>query len=454
MEDTMKIEIKIISKEIIKPSSPTPSHLKTLKLSLFDQLFPVFHLPILLFYNAPSKTPPLQITNLKSSLSYTLSHFYPLAGRCIDEDTVSCNDEGIPFIETHVNSPLTEFLASSHKLDFLSELLPPREILSSGSPLISDMVPLAFQINVFACGGIVIGCFMFHKLLDILSLGTFFHYWAATAAQQFHNVVDPTFDLIVKGFPPLSSLDRVKVMEPLKDTIAKFRPISVLVKSFRFTKTAINDLKIMAATEAHPNPTTFETLTGFIWESVIAAAIIARTAANEPVSETTAVVMSINIRTRTNPPLPRNSMGNCVADMISNATIQGRLPELVAEIHSTILKGKSRIEVVYQDVNGVEEILKDRRSAEKAFCQDNPSVYHVSSWCKLGLSEADFGFGKPMWIVPTYNGKLPMFRNYIFLTDYYDDLNGDGIEAWLFLEEKEMQVLETNPRFLQFASPY
>ncbi|XP_074274272.1 stemmadenine O-acetyltransferase-like [Silene latifolia] len=444
----MKLEMKIISKEIIKPSSPTPSNLKALKLSIFDQMFPPYHFPMLLFYNAPTDATPLQITNLKSSLSHTLVQFYPLAGRCIDDGTVSCNDEGIPFIETQVNSSLTEFLALSNKLDYLTQLLPPQESLCPEAGLISDMVPLAIQINVFICGGVVIGCFMFHKLLDTSSLGTFFQYWAAKTTQRNHDAVYPIFDPIVKAFPPCPSTDLIKPV----DLPAKSCPFVVLVKSFRFTKTAINDLKVMAGTEVHPNPTSFETVMGFVWESVVAAGCSALMAEYESVMKTTSLLVAINMRPRANPPLPRNSMGNCVIEEVGNSKTQGTFPELVGEIHSTICKAKSTIEA-FQGVNAVEEIREDRMAKIQILLEGNPSTYHVSSLSNLGLNEADFGFGKPNWIIPT-DGKMSMMdRNYIFLTDYYD-LNGEGIEVWLFLEEKEMQVLETNPRFLKFASPY
>jgi len=39
------MQVRIISRETIKPSSPTPSHLKTLKFSLFDQIAPKSYIP-------------------------------------------------------------------------------------------------------------------------------------------------------------------------------------------------------------------------------------------------------------------------------------------------------------------------------------------------------------------------------------------------------------------------
>ncbi|KAK9725475.1 hypothetical protein RND81_05G146200 [Saponaria officinalis] len=442
MEDKMKVEIQIISKETIKPSSPTPSHLKTFKLSLIDQIFPAFHIPLLLFYTTPSETRPRQISTLKSSLSETLSHFYPLAGRCIDDSTVCCDDQGIPFVETYINSRLCEIVNSSSKVTLLQQFLPPREFLALGPRPISDLVPLAFQINVFQCGGIVIGCYMLHKLLDASSLGTFFQHWACRGQG---NAVGPDFDAIFKAFPPDPSIKQVVVPDLCKDPSAGSPPMVVLVKSFRLSKAGISRLKEKGASEGYENPTSFETVAGFVWENVVAAARSTRTA------DSTVLSITINMRSRTNPTLPAESMGNCITEVHAKATGVRTFPELVMEIHEAVLKTNLKIEK-FQGENGVEEICADREAASRFVTEDDGCVYQLSSWCRLGLEKADFGFGKPNWIIPT-DGIIPVsLRNFIFFTDY-SDASGDGVEVWLFLEEKEMRILESNTKFIEFASP-
>ncbi|KAF2292836.1 hypothetical protein GH714_029253 [Hevea brasiliensis] len=46
----MEINVKIVKKEIIKPSSPTPNHLRNFKLSLLDQFSPAAYASMVLFY--------------------------------------------------------------------------------------------------------------------------------------------------------------------------------------------------------------------------------------------------------------------------------------------------------------------------------------------------------------------------------------------------------------------
>ncbi|XVF35844.1 hypothetical protein REPUB_Repub19eG0006100 [Reevesia pubescens] len=72
----------------------------------------------------------------------------------------------------------------------------------------------------------------------------------------------------------------------------------------------------------------------------------------------------------------------------------------------------------------------------------------LTSMCKVGIYEADFGWGKPMWVSPGgINGLV--FQNLAFLID---TRKGDGIEAWVTLDEKDMAILQSDTEILSFAS--
>ncbi|KAL7165022.1 hypothetical protein ACSBR2_040835 [Camellia fascicularis] len=111
------MEMEVITKETIKPSSLTLHHLRSFKLFLLDQLMPPIYTPLVLFYaisggdgggdkksddEAASKRSQL----LKNFLSETLTRFYPLAGRIKDHLSVDCNDVLIILkLELTVQSP-------------------------------------------------------------------------------------------------------------------------------------------------------------------------------------------------------------------------------------------------------------------------------------------------------------------------------------------------------------
>ncbi|XP_052206941.1 (13S,14R)-1,13-dihydroxy-N-methylcanadine 13-O-acetyltransferase AT1-like [Diospyros lotus] len=105
------MEIQLVSAQYVKPSSPTPPHLKTFHISLLDQLLASAYVLTVFHYPIPDATSVKQVlARLKTSLSETLSRFYPLAGRLKDHMSFECNDEGVLFIETHVNRDMSEFL--------------------------------------------------------------------------------------------------------------------------------------------------------------------------------------------------------------------------------------------------------------------------------------------------------------------------------------------------------
>ncbi|GKF44973.1 deacetylvindoline O-acetyltransferase [Tanacetum coccineum] len=118
----------IVSRDIIKPSSPTPSHSSRYNLSLFDQISINSYTPIVAFY--PRSSTVYQCSadktlDLKKSLSQTLTQYYPLAGRMkrYNPTYVNCNDEGAEFIEACNDSSLSYFLQNSEHQD-LDQLIP------------------------------------------------------------------------------------------------------------------------------------------------------------------------------------------------------------------------------------------------------------------------------------------------------------------------------------------
>ncbi|XP_074293706.1 stemmadenine O-acetyltransferase-like [Silene latifolia] len=275
MERTMlESQVKIIFRETVKPSTPTPPHLRTFNLSMVDQISATMHVSSLIFYNPTTQTQPLDITGLKLALSQTLTHFYPLAGRCKDDSTIICNDQGIPFIVAHVNCTLSAVLGSSQSLDLSTkfQFCPPKDILSTGKQHISELVHLAFQVNVFSCGGVVIGCYLLHKILDGTSFGLFFKHWSALARTNCNELIQPDFDSTVIAFPPYHSKPQ-KQEKPdnsgFQSYLSTYDSLKKVAKGFIFSDVALTKLKAMAASKHVPNPTRFESLLGFIWEQCL-----------------------------------------------------------------------------------------------------------------------------------------------------------------------------------------
>ncbi|XP_028052023.1 salutaridinol 7-O-acetyltransferase-like [Camellia sinensis] len=175
------MEVELISKEIIKPSSSTPPHLRNMKLSLFDQGGGLSHVPIILYYtkrDANFNINEKVINQLKDSLSKTLALFYPLAGRVKDRFSIDCNDEGVLFSTTRVNCDMANLITTQPPdLQSFSALVPYYVFVDPRD----KVVQVAIQLNIFTCGGVVIsGCFM-HKIMDGATIGAFLKSWASNS---------------------------------------------------------------------------------------------------------------------------------------------------------------------------------------------------------------------------------------------------------------------------------
>ena len=160
----MKFDIQIVFTDIIKPSSPTPDHLRHYTLSFIDQIMPQIFMPFVLFYphDASANLSNEQLHDqLKKSLSEVLTLFYPLAGRVKEKLYVDCNDEGVHYVEAKAECKLSEFL---------DDLIP--DELDKFLPFELDAVnglAIAVQVTFFNCGGMVVGLVFDHKVMDACS---------------------------------------------------------------------------------------------------------------------------------------------------------------------------------------------------------------------------------------------------------------------------------------------
>lgn len=121
------MKIEIISMESIKPSSPTPNHPKSFKLSLLDQLVLPTYVPNVLFYATSECDDHLDrsiiCTRLKNSLSETLTRFYPLGRMIKGGVSINLSYEVVTFTKARASIQLSNILRSL-EMDILQQCLP------------------------------------------------------------------------------------------------------------------------------------------------------------------------------------------------------------------------------------------------------------------------------------------------------------------------------------------
>ncbi|XP_050209090.1 stemmadenine O-acetyltransferase-like [Mercurialis annua] len=441
------MQVDIISREIVKPSIHQTK--KPFKLALFNQLTPITYSPFILFY-LPTSSSRSNVTQtlvlLKKTLSETLNLYYPFSGRVVDNFHIDHFNEGIPLIIARINGlSLSDFLKNP-RLEFINGFLPFKPFTK-----ITDMgVPqMGFQVNVFSCGGLAIGCCASHKLVDGPTGAAFIHAWATlTRTGSLSSVVKPNCDEASVYFPPKNPFpqEHLSLMETLWFTEGNY-----ISKRFVFSAKAITSIRIKARGEGNEKkklPSRIEALSCFIWKCCMAAS---RAVSGAP--KASILVEAVNLRTRTKPPMSNVSLGDIFgwATAVADPTLREKeLHELAALLEEAIKLYDDRDYMdSLQGDDGFETMNDYHNQLQGLFAVEKPDIFAFTSWCHLGLNNVNFGFGDPIWF--GILGKVgPAFRN---LTVFTEARDGKGIEAWITLDEDRMTKLEHDPQFLAYASP-
>ncbi|KAK9927319.1 hypothetical protein M0R45_024507 [Rubus argutus] len=453
MSSEMKVEV--IHQEIVQPSSPTPSHLRSAYLSFFDQFMPECHVPLLLFYPNNTNRDEINIDHhslvaqrsklLKTSLSETLTHFHPFAGRIQDNISISCNDQGAAFIEARVNCPISTILVKPD-LGMLNELIVDGSI--QREEVCGTSYLLVVQVSYFECGGVAIGVNFSHKIMDAYTLNTFLNSWAAIALGSrnattdhvvHHHLPDAAdqFGAAATVFPPLDFL------KFNSSTAVKFTPKDkCVIRRFVFNTSKIAALKSRSASATVPNPTRVEVVSSLIWKCLMEAS-----RANSGCIRPSVWCQSVNMRKVLLAHEQRkNLMGNLVVKIFAEKTeAEGDdLQSLVCKLRKTVEENKAKYGSGV--ISGEDVCQLWREYVELMQKRDDIDSYGCTSWCRFQYYGADFGWGKPSWIcVPGAS----QFKNMIVFMDTRD---GDGLEARLTLNEEDMALMESNEELLAYAS--
>ncbi|KAI3699476.1 hypothetical protein L2E82_43817 [Cichorium intybus] len=406
------MKMEIISKEIIKPSFPTPSHLKTF--SLLDQLTLHSYIPLLLSYESEIST---SSDILKESLSETLTKYYPFAGRLQkDGITVHCGDDGVVFVEAKIlGCGLADFLRNP--MYDMQRLLFPESFLWKGSCI--DQSFLAAQVTSFAGGGMVVTVCISHKVADGCTIATFLSDWAALARGE----VRPLPMIIARSIssPNLG----YTVPEIVLDNSS-----TCVTKRYVFDAKKIAKLKNSVA-QLVENPTKVQVVTAHLYKCAIAASL-KKTGC---FTKSTWIQM-VNMRPRMNQPLPDNSIGNFSWYFtISNNDQNER------SLSSFVLDLKEGIKEVCNAGDNLDlsdwltNVMEFAGNVKELF--DDLDVYRCTSFCRRPYYEMDFGWGCPKWVTMA---DVQVKNTFVL----FDTPDGDGIEAMVSLEEDGMRLFQCN----------
>ncbi|KAK2998434.1 hypothetical protein RJ639_023547 [Escallonia herrerae] len=352
-----------------------------------------------------------------------------------DLNYIDCNDEGVYYVEAKVSYGLKEFLSQPDVQ--LIQLLTPNNPLPLES--MSGNYVFLVQVNIFDCGGIAIGTCASHKIADGATFSAFMNAWSRLAAcgslEEVHN---PSF-IAPSLFPPNSS---VLCKWPFKES----KKNESVTRRFVFHGTALAALRAQAASISHVQyPTSVEAVAALIWSCAIEA--ISKVTNKGP-KQASIFAVPVNLRTRMRQVLPKSSMGNLVwfafAQHMPDAKLEfpcivDCIRKVFAKVDNDFIEGIKGKEGYAK----VSECLKEYAELLHNIDMDNCLI--LTSLRKAGITEIDFGWGKPSW----YYFCNPGFKNFVFLMD---TRSGDGIEALVSLSGQAMAIFERDPKLLVYAS--
>ncbi|KAJ0466870.1 putative vinorine synthase [Helianthus annuus] len=434
------VDLEIISTETVKPSSPTPHHRRTFNFSIIDQVMYDVYMPSIFFFpNTDDKASVTDVVtkrlkHLKESLSETLTRFYPLAGKIMDNLHIECNDEGIYFREARVNQTLEDFIHHPDD-ERVRELMPDKPYTAESS--IGNYV-IGIQVNIFTCGGIGLSSSASHKIFDGQSFSTFMKAWTTTARGS-PKIISPSF-VASKIFPSNPCFNF-----PLSPKLLATKMLRT--KRFVFNSTALAMLKaqlVASASSTHP-PTRTEATSVVIWKAAAKAASKVRPFGPQSPH---ALLSLVNIRQRASPPLPKESIGNLIATagVICFPHGQLDLPTMMGDLRESITRIDSDHIESQKGVKGHEtfiEVLQRLNQLMDVTAEGN--CLAATSLLNSGMYDLDFGWGKPIW----FYVMNPRVSKTVALNETLKD---GGVEAIVTLSPDEMEILERDSELLSYAT--
>ncbi|XP_071716888.1 pelargonidin 3-O-(6-caffeoylglucoside) 5-O-(6-O-malonylglucoside) 4'''-malonyltransferase-like [Rutidosis leptorrhynchoides] len=415
------MKIEKLSTKLIKPFVPTPPTHNQYKLGLIDEFFVGINVGSVLFFSKNSNDNLKSVARLEKSLEKTLTRFYPLAGRYDDQTkTINCNDKGVEYISAKVNIKLEDVIVSEGDVNFIDDFIPSKNgvVDQLNDPLFTT------QVTTFECGSLALGVCASHMIVDASTLSTFLNEWAV--ANREENEIEsngrPGFDpsplLPPRGLPPF----RLPITND--DVSTKY-----IRKKYSFNECVISNFKANRSNNTS-QWSKVQSVSAILWKAFIAVDRATYNCRRESV-----LIQPINLRGRMASFIPINACGNIWSYFPTKATTDETTEELTDLLCDSLKKTISDWSKVYHDNKAGQMKILNGLIQLGSVDMQSTNVSGVTSWCKFPFYEADFGFGKPTWVVP---GSLPV-QNSVFVID---DSQGNGVEAYVLLDVKDVPIFE------------
>ncbi|GAV71453.1 Transferase domain-containing protein [Cephalotus follicularis] len=388
----MIINVKVST--LVSPAGDTPR--QSLWNSNVDLVVPRFHTPSVYFYRPTGAANFFDAQVLKEALGKALVPFYPMAGRLKrDEDgriEIDCNADGVLFVEAETSSVIDDFGDFAPTLE-LKKLIPTVDY--SGG--ISTFPLLVLQVTYFKCGGVSLGVGMQHHAADGFSGLHFVNTWS-DIARGVDITLPPFIDrtLLRAQDPPQPVFKHIEYQPPpAMKTPLQSDSGSTAVSIFKLTQEQLSTLKAKAKENGNTvNYSSYAMLSGHVWRSSCRARGL-------PDDQETKLYIATDGRSRLQPPLPPGYFGNVIftATPIAMAgdLISKPIWYAASQIHDALVRMDNNYLRSALDYLELQPDLSALVRGSHTFKCPNLGI---TSWSRLPIHDADFGWGRPIFMGP------------------------------------------------------
>ncbi|MED6133054.1 hypothetical protein PIB30_024733 [Stylosanthes scabra] len=412
--------VSIKASYVVAPKDETPKG--HFFLSESDQICRWSHsTTIYVYHNKNNLNVNELVQRMKESLSHILVHYYPLCGRLYWTQggrlKMDCNGKGAMLLQAESTKSMDEYGDFSPNDDNIKELIPNLDY----SQPIQDLPLFLAQVTKFHGGGndVAIGIALSHPMSDGVSSIQFINSWAKlTRGDALGPDEFPFLDRMVftaSSLPALRRFDHPEFKRPpivlgrtdnIEEQKKKTRATTLKLRAEQVQK--LRQKANIGDSESKQRPVSrFEAIGAHIWRC---ACMAREHDKNQPTLAKTVV----DVRSKVNPPLPKNYFGNALASTVTSTCCVG---DIISEpLGYTAKKIREAVERVSNDeyirsqleyVAGQEGMDTIRTPfLEKGVYNANVSFYgnpniFLISWTRMPFYEADFGWGKPDYFGPT-----------------------------------------------------
>ncbi|KAH7678739.1 Transferase protein, partial [Dioscorea alata] len=432
-------EEDIIKKETVTLVSPTnPNPTQRVYLSNIDQTV-AFPVETIFFFESLESSTNDVIEKVKRAISEEfLIPYYFMAGRLgYNEESkrleLVCNNGGVLFVGATSRLKLSDLGDVSSPNPSFHHLI----LRIDGSLSLNDTPLFTIQVTRFSCGGYSIGFVTNHSIMDGRAAAEMFQTLGSICKSSTQVI---PLHLQTKHSTLTLNLDRHSYIKPRSPPLITFHhdseytisssssftnlPLNLYLspthtcKVFSFTTSMINSLKLKAMTTC----SSFEAMVAHLWRTRT------KTVFDNPLA-TSSVLFAVDIRTKLNPPLPPNFIGNAVITTAATAKVMDIEDK---PFSFCVDKVKAAIERVNDEyVRSVIDWLEVHRGGVPSTMNGN---FYVSAWWKLPFHELDYGHGKLVHGGPVVSG----MDEFVLLLSNGNGKEG-GVNVWMSLEKMKME---------------